>query len=114
MSSWIELNLNPWVVAVWLDALLKSFVVLAFAGGLCLAWRRAAAATRHLIWFLGLAGLLLLPLLPFVLPTNSRPLWTVSGGHISGNEIALSLEIGPAKPAPTIDEPSPAALAPVQ
>jgi len=113
MSAWIESNLNPWVAAVWLDALLKSFVVLAFAGGLCLAWRRAAAATRHWIWFLGIAGLLLLPLLPFVLPTPSRPLWTVSSGHVSGNEIALSLQIGPAKPASTIDEPLPAKPAPV-
>ncbi len=104
MNAWMESNLNPWLATVWLDALVKSFVVLAFVGGLCLAWRRAAAATRHLIWFLGIAGLLLLPLLPFVLPTTPRPLWTVSGGHVSGNEIALSLELGPAKPAPASAE----------
>src|SRR6185312_10504260 len=110
MNAWMESNFvqDPRMAAVWLDALLKSFVVLAFAGGLCLAWRRAAAATRHLIWFFGVAGLLLLPLLPFVLPTTPRPLWTVSGGSISGNEIALSLELGPAKPIAAVAEPAPA------
>ena len=116
MSAWMESNFfqDPRLAAVWLDALLKSFVVLAFAGGLCLAWRRAAAATRHLIWFLGIAGLVLLPLLPFVVPTTSRPLWTVSSGHSPGNEIALSLEIGAAKRATTISETTLAEPAPVQ
>jgi beta-lactamase regulating signal transducer with metallopeptidase domain len=86
---------NPHLVAVCLDALLKSFVVLAFAGGLCLAWRRAAAATRHLIWFLGLTGLLFLPLLPYALPATHHPLWSVSGGTVSGNQISLSLQLAP-------------------
>src|SRR5581483_10346521 len=113
MSAWIEANLqNPGLAANCLDVLLKSFVVLAFAGALCLAWRGAAAATRHLIWFFGVAGLLLLPLLPFVLPTTPRPLWTVSGGHSSGNEIALSLELGAAKSTPANAESIPAASAP--
>jgi beta-lactamase regulating signal transducer with metallopeptidase domain len=108
MSAWMESNFvqNPQLAALWLDALLKSFVVLAFAGGLCLTLRRAAAATRHLIWFLGVVGLLLLPLLPFILPTTPRPLWTVSGGHLSGNEIALSLELRLAKSASPITEPA--------
>jgi beta-lactamase regulating signal transducer with metallopeptidase domain len=112
MNVGIESNLDPRLAAVWLDALLKSFVVLAFAAGLCLVWRRASAATRHLIWFFGLMGLLLLPLLPFVLPTTPRPLWTVSGGHVSGNEIALSLQLGPAKPVLAVAEPVPAGQSP--
>ena len=37
------------LAALFFDALLKSFVVLALAGGLCLIWRRASAAARHLI-----------------------------------------------------------------
>jgi beta-lactamase regulating signal transducer with metallopeptidase domain len=112
MNVGIESNLDPRFAAVWLDALLKSFVVLAFAAGLCVVWRRASAATRHLIWFFGLMGLLLLPLLPFVLPTTPRPLWTVSGGHVSGNEIALSLQLGPAKPVLAVAEPVPAGQSP--
>ena len=46
MSAVIESSIlgNPRLAAVCLDALLKSFVVLAFAGGLCLAWPRRRAA----------------------------------------------------------------------
>jgi beta-lactamase regulating signal transducer with metallopeptidase domain len=88
-------SLNPQAVAIWFDALLKSFVVLGFGGGVCLVWRRAAAATRHLIWFLALAGLPLLPLLPRVLPAARRPLWSVSSEMVSGNQISLSLELVP-------------------
>ena len=109
MNAWMDpgFSHNPRLAAVWLDTLLKSFVVLAFAGGLCLAWRRAAAATRHLIWFLSVAGLLLLPLLPFFVPATPRPLWTVSSGQLSGNEIALSLELGSTKPTSAVAESAP-------
>ena len=101
MSAWNEPNLNPQLAAVWLDALLKSFVVLAFAGGLCLAWRRAAAATRHWIWFLGVAGLLLLPLLPAPTinehsPTEPAPVPSaqangrqVFNAHVSRNWVSI-------------------------
>ena len=88
---------DPRFAAAWFDALLKSFVVLGFAGGVCLLWRRAAAATRHLIWFLALVSLPLLPLLPHVLPTAHRPLWSVSSEMVSGNQISLSLELAPNK-----------------
>lgn len=89
-SSFIH---HPQFAGLWLNALLKSFVVLTFAGGLCLAWRRAAAATKHLIWFLALASLLLLPLLPYAMPTAQHPLWSVSSAATSGNEISLSLDL---------------------
>ena len=105
MSAWTDFIQDPRLAAVWLDALAKSFVVLAFAGGLCLAWGRAAAATRHLIWFVGVVGLLFLPLVPFVLPTTHRPLWSVSGGLTSGNQVALSLELASAKSTATIRGP---------
>ncbi len=96
MSAWIETALqNPRLAASCLDALVKSFVVLAFAAAFCLAWRRAAAATRHLIWFSALASLPLLPLLPFVLPSAHRPLWAVSGGLTTGNQITLSIQLDP-------------------
>ena len=109
MSALIDSSIlgNPRLAAVCLDALLKSFVVLALAGGLCLAWRRAAAATRHLIWFLALGSLLFLPLLPYVLPAAQRPLWSVTGGSTAGNEISLSLELAPARQIPAINNPEP-------
>src|SRR5436190_4890767 len=94
---------DPRFAGLWVDALLKSFVVLAFAGGLCLTWRRAAATTRHLIWFLAVGSLPLLPLLSYVLPSSQRPLWSVSSGTVSGNRISLSLQLAPAKREAVID-----------
>ena len=81
--------------ALFLDTLLKSFVVLTVAGGLCLCWRRAAAATRHWIWFLAVISLPFLPLLSSLLPSWQRPLWSVSTGFNSGNQISLVLELAP-------------------
>ncbi len=95
---------NSQLAALLLDALLKSFVVLALAGGLGLLWRRASAAARHLIWFAAVASLPFLPLLSSVLPSWNRPLWSVSTSLVSGNQISLTLELapsaGPATPGP--------------
>ena len=81
--------------AVFLDAALKSFVILAVAGGLCLGWRRASAATRHLIWFLALTSLPCLLFLSATLPPWHQPLWSVSTGFNSGNQFSLALEFAP-------------------
>lgn len=90
-----------------LDALLKSFLVLGLAGAVCALWRRASAATRHLIWFLALASLPCLPLLPS--PVGRQPVWTVSTTAESGNQVSLAIElahqIGP-PPAPATPESS--------
>ena len=88
---------SPQLVALWCDALLKSLVVLGFAGGVCLVWRRAAAATRHLIWLLAMATLPLLPLLPHILPNARHPLWSVSSDLVSANHISVSLEFAPSE-----------------
>ena len=56
-----------WPAAV-LDASLKSIIVFAAAGVLSLALRRASAGLRHLIWFLAIVSLILLPVLSVVLP----------------------------------------------
>jgi beta-lactamase regulating signal transducer with metallopeptidase domain len=82
--------------AMSLDVLLKSFVVLALAGGVCALWRRASAGTRHLIWLLAVASLPCLPLLNnLTQPSWQRPLWTISTGSDSGNQISLALELTP-------------------
>jgi len=82
--------------ALLLDAWLKSLAVLAVAGGLCFLLRRAAAATRHWIWFLALATLPCLLLLAWAPHTWQRPLWSVSTGLNSGNQVTLVLNLAPA------------------
>jgi bla regulator protein BlaR1 len=77
------------------DALLKSFVLLALAGLLCLCCRRAAAATRHLIWLLAVASLPCLPLLASLPHSWQRPIWSVSTGFNSGNQFSLALDLAP-------------------
>ncbi len=80
---------------LFFDAWLKSLVVLAVAGGLCVCCRRAAAATRHWIWFLALASLPCLLLLAWVPRAWHRPLWSVSTGFDSGNQFSLALDLAP-------------------
>jgi len=87
--------------ALILDTALQSFVVLAVAGGVCLCLRRASAATRHLIWFLSVACLPLLPLLASLPPAWQKPLWSVSAGSGVGNQFSVALEFAPVAPATT-------------
>ncbi|MCP4573640.1 MAG: DUF4440 domain-containing protein [bacterium] len=58
---------RPWALAMT-GALVKSGGLLLLVGALAYLMRRAAAATRHLVWTLGIGGILLLPLLTGVLP----------------------------------------------
>jgi beta-lactamase regulating signal transducer with metallopeptidase domain len=83
------------VAALFLDALLKSVLVLALAGIVCSLWRGASAATRYLIWFLALASLLCLPLLNSIRPAWRQPVWAVSTVADSANEISLAFELSP-------------------
>src|SRR4029434_5430799 len=50
------------------DSALKGAVLLALVALVVALMRQASAAARHLAWFLGVAGLLLLPLLFAALP----------------------------------------------
>src|SRR3974390_889687 len=90
--------------------LIDSFVVLAAAGICCLFCQRAAAATKHLIWFLGLASLPLLLCLTFSNPGLGR-LWSVSSGFNSGNQVSLSLTFPLAKGGDVTSSAPPGATA---
>jgi|GEM_PF-3495187 hypothetical protein len=96
MDSWIEAAANHiqagHFTALFLDALVKSFVVLALAAGTCTLWRGASAATRHLVWLLAVAGLPCLPLLTCTLSSWQKPLWSVSTTSTDGNQVSLELE----------------------
>jgi beta-lactamase regulating signal transducer with metallopeptidase domain len=116
MNSWIAFVShsiqNSHCAALFLDALLKSFVVLALAGSVCALWRRSSAATRHLVWFLAVVSLPCLPLLTSTLPSWQRPVWSVSTGINSGNQISLALELAPVAFVPKAQASPNAAEAP--
>ena len=71
--------LAPWLPA--LDAILKSTALLALTAAVSLLLRRASAATRHLIWTLGLLGALALPALSLAIPRWQIPVVTVAGSE---------------------------------
>lgn len=75
---------NGWL-AVLADASIKGVVVLAGAGAVCLVWRRAAAARRHLVWCMAVCGMLALPALSLGLPSwqvRMLPRWE-GGAHVA-------------------------------
>lgn len=86
---------------ILLDAALKGLALLALTGLVTLAMRRSSAAARHLIWFLGIVSLLILPILSATLPAwHILPGWTMS--------IAPAAEVPPTPsladlPAPLAD-----------
>ncbi len=56
------------VLPVLLDAAVKSLIVLVPAVAATAVMRRSSAAARHFVWFLAVAGLLILPVLSGTLP----------------------------------------------
>jgi beta-lactamase regulating signal transducer with metallopeptidase domain len=86
---------NGHLATVFVDAALKGFVLLALAGACCLCWRKASAATRHLIWFGAILGTLCFPLISWLTPAWQKPLWTVGTRLDSGNQLAVVVGLGP-------------------
>jgi beta-lactamase regulating signal transducer with metallopeptidase domain/tetratricopeptide (TPR) repeat protein len=85
------------LTAPFLDAWLKSLVVLAVTAGVCLLLPRAAAATRHWLWFLAVASLPCLLLLAWLPHSWQKPLWSISTGISPGNEFSLALNLAPGR-----------------
>lgn len=79
---------------VLLDVAAKGMVLLAIAGVLVLAMRKASAAARQVVWLLALAALLALPLVSAALPS-----WRVLPGWVKFEMPVESAE--PASPPPT-------------
>jgi beta-lactamase regulating signal transducer with metallopeptidase domain len=97
ISSHLQQSLYPGELV---EVLLESTVVLLVAAAICVAWRRAAAATRHLIWFAGVTSLPLLLCLAGWPHTWSKPLWSVSRELNSGNQVSLTLTLMPSANPP--------------
>ncbi len=66
-NVWLQDAASRWV-PMFLDAAAKGFIVLAAIGLITVLMRRTSAARRHTVWVLGMAVLLLLPLLSALLP----------------------------------------------
>src|SRR5579862_4871127 len=100
MNGWIHMfashvkhNLNAGGLV---EVLLESLIVLAVAPAVCLLWRRAAAATRHLIWFTAVASLPMLLCMAVQPHAWPKALWSVSKEMNSGNQVFLTLTLMPA------------------
>jgi len=91
------------IAALVLGTAWQSFVVMAVAGMVCLCLRRTSAAMRHLILFLSVAGLPLLPLFSSLLPAWQQPLWMVSGGSSLTPKVSGGLE-RISNPTPTVPQ----------
>ena len=100
MWTWLqnEPGADAWsrALAVLVDAGVKGIVLLALAGLVALAMRRASAAARHLVWTLALCGLLLLPVLSLVVPKWQLP---ILPGPATPVERALPASREPVTPA---------------
>lgn len=99
MNAWINAVANNAPHAAFagrlLEVLLESLIILLAVSVWCFCFRRTAAATKHLIWFLALAGLPFLLCLSGLPHSWQKPLWSVSTGIDSGNQFSLSLTLAP-------------------
>jgi beta-lactamase regulating signal transducer with metallopeptidase domain len=102
MSPYLPIAAQGWT-ALALGVAFKSLVVLAGAGAIALALRRAPAAARHLVWSLALGGTLALPPLAGVLPAWS---WSVLPLP-AGRGVSRPVMSKPAAPMPAREGPAP-------
>src|SRR6266540_3183635 len=94
-------------ISVLVDAAAKGFLVLALAGMAVLCLRRASAALRHLVWFVALASLLLLPMLSMLLPGwPILPQWIATQSKLSeaSPQHALAPDMRRSQPSETTAE----------
>ena len=129
MGTWLFGGGTQGVSATWLavllDALIKGTLVLVAAGVLSLCLRRSSAASRHLVWSLGLAALVLLPAFTLTLPAWQIPVLpsvtrapaavsdpgtrgTPMGAGFGASELSEVPEFGTTA-APTVPETAPPA-----
>ena len=84
------------LLPAFVDAAIKGMAILVLTAAAALAMRRASAAGRHLVWFLGMLGLLIVPIFSAALPGwHVLPRWA--------NHNSLAVQPTPvASPAPAI------------
>lgn len=85
------------MLSLFADSVLKATLLLLGAGLLTLVLRRSSAAARHLVWALGLTGLLVLPLATALVPD-----WPLAAWPRFSPRAALQLTEPPAEDAAPI------------
>ena len=81
-------------VSTLIDLAVKSLVVMLVSCAAAAALYRASAARRHLVWTLGIAAVLALPLMSLVLPAwraSWLPQWTARADSIADRAVKQSM-----------------------
>src|SRR6266536_1869721 len=93
------------MIAILMDAFVKSTVVLLLAAAVTLLLRRSPAALRHLVWALACGGVLALPLASALLPNWRFAGWprldvpiALDVAQVAGAPLAASREHAPTPP----------------
>ena len=92
-----------WILVVTL----KATAVLAVSGCLAVLLRNASAATRHLVWSVGIVAALMVPALSLIVPHWSAPLGTAL---VQAKDYAAQRLVTP--PTSTIEQPFEASVSP--
>jgi len=100
------------MIAMIIDAFVKTTVLLVLAAGATWALRRSAAALRHLVWALACGGVLALPLASALLPMWRLNLWprldvpvSLHVNQIAGDPLpTLPPSRAPEQPAPAVSQ----------
>ena len=105
MDMWAASLLEQFSAAAprWLpvivDAALKGAAILALTGLAVVAMRRASAAARHLVWFLGTLSLLVLPVMSAALPGwHILPRWAGAEAVHAPSAGSLGTALAPGEP----------------
>src|SRR5882672_11125841 len=91
------------MIAILIDAFVKSTVLLLLAAGGTLLLRRSPAALRHLVWALACGGVLVLPLASALLPN-----WRLAGWPRLNVPVAFDAAQVATEPPVAKDTPAPA------
>src|SRR5882672_1772008 len=90
------------MIAILIDAFVKSTVLLLLAAGGTLLLRRSPAALRHLVWALACGGVLALPLASALLPNWRVAGWPRLNVPVAFNAEQVATEQPAANPTPAL------------
>lgn len=95
------------MIAILIDAFVKSTVLLLLAAGGTLLLRRSPAALRHLVWALACGGVLALPLASALLPNWRIAAWPRLEVPVAFEAKQVAAAPPAASPAPALRPPAP-------